>query len=50
MRMMCMIAWYIGANIEGKARIFMPYVGGFPEYVKKCEEVTINDYDGFIVS
>ena len=43
-------SWYIGANIEGKARIFMPYVGGFPEYVKKCEEVSTNDYEGFIVS
>ncbi len=40
-------SWYIGANIEGKARIFMPYVGGFPEYVKKCNEVSKNNYEGF---
>ena len=40
-------SWYIGANIEGKARIFMPYVGGFPEYVKKCQEVSNNNYEGF---
>ena len=43
-------SWYIGANIEGKARIFMPYVGGFPEYVKKCQEVSNNNYKGFKLS
>ncbi len=41
-------SWYIGANIEGKSRVFMPYVGGFPEYVKKCNDVSNNDYKGFI--
>ena len=42
-------SWYIGANIEGKTKIFMPYVGGFPEYVKKCNEVSKNHYEGFIL-
>lgn len=40
-------SWYTGANIPGKPRIFMPYVGGIPAYIKKCEEVVANDYDGF---
>ena len=43
-------SWYVGANIEGKARVFMPYIGGFPKYVAKCNEVVANKYDGFKVS
>ncbi|MDG2307096.1 MAG: NAD(P)/FAD-dependent oxidoreductase [Candidatus Binatia bacterium] len=39
-------SWYLGANIPGKARVFMPYLG-FPMYVEKCEEVVANDYEGF---
>lgn len=40
-------SWYLGANIPGKPRIFMPYVGGVGEYRKKCDEVVANDYEGF---
>jgi cyclohexanone monooxygenase len=40
-------SWYLGANIPGKPRIFMPYVGGYPRYRKRCEEVAANDYEGF---
>ena len=40
-------SWYNGANVPGKSRVFMPYIGGFPVYVRKCEEVTANGYDGF---
>jgi cyclohexanone monooxygenase len=43
-------SWYVGANIEGKVRVFMPYIGGFPKYVEKCNEVVANDYDGFTLS
>ena len=43
-------SWYIGANIEGKARVFMPYIGGFPKYVEKCNNVVANDYEGFILN
>ena len=39
--------WYLGANIPGKPRIFMPYIGGFPKYEKKCKSVVENDYQGF---
>ena len=32
-------SWYLGANIPGKPRIFMPYVGGVGVYREKCDEV-----------
>lgn len=43
-------SWYTGANIEGKANVFMPYKGGFPEYCHKCTEVAENGYEGFVLS
>ena len=39
-------SWYLGANVPGKTRVFMP-LPGFPPYVKKCEQVVANGYDGF---
>ena len=39
-------SWYLGANIPGKPRIFMPHIG-FPTYVEKCNEVAAQDYRGF---
>jgi cyclohexanone monooxygenase len=39
-------SWYLGANVPGKPRVFMPYVG-FPPYVAKCEEIVAKDYEGF---
>jgi cyclohexanone monooxygenase len=41
--------WYIGANVPGKPRVFMPYLGGFPRYVAKCNEVAANGYQGFVL-
>lgn len=41
-------SWYLGANIPGKPRVFMPHVG-FPNYVAKCDEVVANNYQGFIL-
>ena len=43
-------SWYLGANIAGKPRVFMPYIGGFPTYVSKCEEVAAKGYEGFVLS
>jgi cyclohexanone monooxygenase len=43
-------SWYIGANIDDKPRVFMPYVGGFPRYVDKCNEIAANGYSGFTLS
>ena len=40
-------SWYMGANIPGKPRIFMPYVGGVGAYRQKCDEVAANGYAGF---
>ncbi|NOX50016.1 MAG: NAD(P)/FAD-dependent oxidoreductase [Gammaproteobacteria bacterium] len=40
-------SWYLGANIPGKPRIFMPYVGGVGVYRQKCDEVVSNGYEGF---
>ena len=40
-------SWYMGANVPGKPRIFMPYVGGFGLYRRKCLDVASNGYEGF---
>jgi cyclohexanone monooxygenase len=40
-------SWYVGANITGKPRVFMPYVGGVTAYKQKCDEVAANGYEGF---
>jgi cyclohexanone monooxygenase len=39
-------SWYLGANVPGKPRVFMPYLG-FPPYVEKCNEVAAKGYEGF---
>ena len=39
-------SWYLGANIPGKPRMFMPFVG-FPDYVRLCEGVVNAGYAGF---
>jgi cation diffusion facilitator CzcD-associated flavoprotein CzcO len=41
-------SWYLGANVPGKPRVFMPYLG-FPPYVQKCNDVAAKDYEGFVV-
>ena len=40
-------SWYMGANIPGKPRVFMPYIGGVPAYRRKCDEVATKAYEGF---
>jgi cation diffusion facilitator CzcD-associated flavoprotein CzcO len=40
-------SWYMGANVPGKPRLFMPYIGGCGLYRAKCDEVAENDYTGF---
>ena len=40
-------SWYMGANIEGKPRVFMPYIGGVNAYREKCAAVAVNGYEGF---
>jgi cation diffusion facilitator CzcD-associated flavoprotein CzcO len=43
-------SWYMGANVPGKPRVFMPYIGGLPLYTETCENVAANDYRGFTLT
>ena len=40
-------SWYMGANVPGKPRVFMPYVGGVGTYRQICDEVAAKGYEGF---
>jgi cyclohexanone monooxygenase len=40
-------SWYVGANVPGKPRLFMPYLGGFHTYSARCDEVAAHGYEGF---
>jgi len=40
-------SWYMGANVPGKPRLFMPYTGGVGIYGEKLDEVAAADYEGF---
>ena len=40
-------SWYLGANVPGKPRVFMPYAGGMANYRKICDDVAKNSYTGF---
>ncbi len=40
-------SWYLGANIPGKTRVFMPYVGGMAPYRERCDEIAAKGYEGF---
>ena len=40
-------SWYMGANIPGKPRLFMPYIGGVGVYREICEEIVADNYRGF---
>jgi cation diffusion facilitator CzcD-associated flavoprotein CzcO len=40
-------SWYIGANIPGKPRVFMPYLGGVGPYRQKCDDIAAKGYEGF---
>jgi cyclohexanone monooxygenase len=41
-------SWYLGANVPGKPRIFMPFVGGVGEYRRTCDEIVAAGYEGFV--
>jgi cyclohexanone monooxygenase len=43
-------SWYMGANVPGKPRIFMPYIGGVGVYREKCDAVAADGYAGFRLS
>jgi len=43
-------SWYVGANIPGKPRVFLPYIGGLPRYMDECADVAQDSYRGFAVT
>jgi cation diffusion facilitator CzcD-associated flavoprotein CzcO len=43
-------SWYLGANVPGKPRVFMPYAGGMERYRKICAEIAASGYRGFALS
>ena len=42
-------SWYVGANVPGKKRVFMPYIGGYNVYREKCDEIASEGYSGFFI-
>ena len=43
-------SWYMGANVPGKPRVFLPYCAGFDFYRASCDEVIARGYLGFTLS
>ncbi len=43
-------SWYLGANIPGKPRVFLAYLGGVGPYRDRCYEVATNGYEGFALT
>ncbi len=43
-------SWYLGANIPGKPRVFMPYAGGLGRFREICNDIAARNYDGFVIS
>lgn len=43
-------SWYNGANVPGKKRMYTTYVGGIPEYRRRCDQVVAGGYTGFKLS
>jgi cation diffusion facilitator CzcD-associated flavoprotein CzcO len=42
-------SWYMGANVPGKPRMFMPYAGGLNTYTEICNQVAAKGYEGFTI-
>jgi cation diffusion facilitator CzcD-associated flavoprotein CzcO len=42
-------SWYLGANVPGKPRVFMPYAGGMTRYRAVCNDVAAKGYEGFVL-
>ena len=43
-------SWYLGANVPGKPRVFMPYVGGMGPYRQICADIAAKGYEGFALA
>jgi cyclohexanone monooxygenase len=42
-------SWYLGSNVPGKPRVFLPYAGGVGRYRKICDAVADDGYRGFVL-
>ncbi len=43
-------SWYLGANVPGKPRVFLPYAGGIGRYRGICDRVAADGYEGFRIT
>lgn len=43
-------SWYLGANVPGKARVFLPYAGGYARYRATCADEAAAGYPGFALA
>jgi hypothetical protein len=43
-------SWYLGANVPGKVRVYMPYAGGLNVYRDRCSEIASGGYAGFALA
>jgi cyclohexanone monooxygenase len=43
-------SWYMGANVPGKPRVFMAYIGGLGVYTQACQDVADHGYRGFVTA
>lgn len=43
-------SWYVGANVPGKPRVILAYVGGYTAYKQECDAVSAAGYPGFAIS
>lgn len=43
-------SWYTGANIEGKPRRLLSYIGGVGAYRQFCDEIKAKEYEGFALA
>ena len=43
-------SWYLGSNIDGKKRVFMPYIGGFGNYRQYLDDIAQQGYPGLVLT
>ncbi len=43
-------SWYLGSNVPGKKRVFMPYIGGVGKYREECDAIVSTGYKGFLLN
>lgn len=43
-------SWFMGANVPGKPRVILPYLGGVPQFRQRCDAVVAAGFTGFVVA